>query len=149
MSRRKKRTKAAQRLRRAQAAALAETAQRERDVAEMLGDLSCGYAAADELAATCGYRHAAASVDLELVVAAELLWRRAAREGHPLTTALGDLRAELERHRDALLALQDRFDALLADAPHDHVTPDPEDILRVRSAVLGPEALDAPPRPAA
>jgi hypothetical protein len=149
MSRAKKRAKAAKRLHLAQAAALAEQTQRERDVADMIGDLSCGYAAADELAATCAYRHGAASVDLELVVAAELLWRRAAHPAHPLTATLADLRVELERHRDAIIALQHRFDALMTAAPHDHITPDPDDILRVRSAVLGPEALDDLPRPTA
>jgi len=114
-------------------------AEREHAVTEMVGDLSCGYAAADELAATCGYRCSAADVDGELVDAAELLWRRAAGDTHPLTAALGDLRAELQRHSDAMLAFQDRFDALMHVRPHDHITADPADLRRIRLAVLGPE----------
>lgn len=70
-------------------------------------DLPCGFAAADELAATCGYRCSAA----------QLPWARAAGEVCPLTAALRDLRAELERHRDVVLAFQARFDAMLPQPP--------------------------------
>jgi hypothetical protein len=152
MSRGKKRTKAEKRHRRARtrsAAPVEDQASREHEVAEMAGDLSCGFAAADELAATCGYRCSAAEVDNDLVVAAQLLWARAAGEVHPLTAALRDLRAELERHRDVMLAFQDRFDALMHQPPHDHVQPEADDLHRIRLALLGPDKAGIESRPAA
>lgn len=138
MSRGKKRTKAEQRLRREQ---------REREVADKVGDLSCGYAAADAFAAMCGLAHEDAGFNLEMVMAAEALWRRAARPDHALTATLVELRGAIERHRGAMLAFEQRFDALMTETPHDHVKPDPDDVQRVRAALLGPDRATAKPAP--
>ncbi len=135
MARGKKRTRAEQRLRREQ---------REREVAEKIGDLSCGYAAADAFAAMCGLSQEEAGFNLEMVMAAEALWRRAARPDHALTTSLVELRSALERHRGAMLAFEQRFDALMAEAPHDHVQPEHDDVERIRAALLGPSRVTPP-----
>lgn len=129
MSRGKKRTKAEQRYRREQC---------EREVAAKVGDLSCGYAAADSFAAMCGLAQEDAGFNLDMVRAAEALWRRAAREDHTFTSAIVELRVELERQREVMLAFEKRFDALMAETPHDHLKPEPEDVARIRAALLGP-----------
>lgn len=139
MSRGKKLTRAQKRVRRTRGKAQQDQlAQRELKAADKVGDLTCGYAAADEFGCICSQREEDAGFDVDVVDAVEQLWRRAAREGHAFTTALGDLHAELERHRAALRDLERRFDELRADAPHDHVEPADDEVERLRTAILGP-----------
>ena len=134
MSRAKKPTKAKKRRQPAQDD---QHAQRQRASDERIANLSCGYAAADDFAGMCGVRAEEAGWDCDAADAAERLWRRAARQGHPLTAACADLHAELDRHRAAMLDLERRFDALMEAVPHDHVQPDAEDTRRIRAAILG------------
>lgn len=139
MSRGKKLTRAQKRVRRARGEARQDQlTQRERKTADKVGDLTCGYAAADEFGCICSQREEDAGFDVDVVNAVEQLWRRTAREGHAFTAALGDLRAEIERHRAALRDLERRFDELMADTPHDHVEPADHDVERLRAAILGP-----------
>lgn len=139
MSRGKKLTRAQKRVRRARGEARQDQqAQRERKTADKVGDLTCGYAAADEFGSICSQREEDAGFDVDVVNAVEQLWRRAAREGHAFTAALGDLRAELERHRAVLRDLERRFDELRTDTPHDHVEAADHDLERLRAAILGP-----------
>jgi len=145
MSRAKKRTQSVKGSHQVQRTAKASRqAQDEHEVAELVADLSCGFSAASEFAAECRLRRDNASIERELVLAAEQLWRRAAREGHPLTAAISELRAELERHSAVLFTLQERLAAHMAVAPHDHISPDPDDVHRVRLAVLGPDRATHP-----
>jgi hypothetical protein len=129
VSRGKKLTKAERRHRREQ---------RERTIADKVDDLSCGCGAADAFAAMCGLAHEEAGFNLDMVLAAEALWRRGAGSEHALTTALGDLRAELERQRALMRGLEERFDSLIAMAPSNHLQPLPDDVERIRDALLGP-----------
>lgn len=142
MSRAKKRTKSGQRRRRP--SEHEQRAKREREVADKIGNLSCGYSAADELAAMCSLHAEKAACDLDLVTAAEQLWRRAAHEAHSLTRALADLQAELQRHCNTMTELEDRFDALMDAAPHDHIKPDADDANRIRAALFGPANASLP-----
>jgi len=135
MSRGKKSTKAEQSHRRDK---------RERAIADKIADLSCGYAAADSFAAMCGLAQEEAGFNVDMVMAAEALWRRAARADHPLTAALVELRAELERQREVMRAFEQRFDAQMRKAPHDHIKPEPDDVQRIRAALLGPSGPAAP-----
>jgi uncharacterized coiled-coil protein SlyX len=140
MSRGKNLTKAQKRSRRARRAVPDQVAEGARRVAAKVKALSCDQTAADELAILCGSAHEHAGYDVDTVVAAEHLWRRAAPQ-HALTAALADLHVELERHRAALDALVERFDAMLdADANdhhHVHLEPAEDDLQRIRFAVLG------------
>lgn len=140
MSRGKKTTKADQRHRRDK---------RERLVADRIGDLSCGFAAADVFAGMCGLAQEEAGYNVDMVVAAEALWRRATSDNHALTLALVELRAELARHHEVMRAFEKRFDALMGNGAHDHIKPEPEDIQRIRAAMLGPEQLRPQLLPAA
>lgn len=138
MSRGKKLTKAEKRRRAHGRGRDDQQAQRERKTADKVGDLTCGYAAADEFGCICSVREEDAGFDVKVIDAVEQLWRRAAREDHAFTAALGDLRAELERHRAALRDLEHRFDELMVEAPHDHLEPADDEVERLRDAILGP-----------
>ncbi len=78
-------------------------------------------------------------------MAAEALWRRAARADHPLTAALVELRAELEWQHEVMRAFEKRFDALMGQAHHDHIKPEPEDVQRICAALLGPSHVTKQP----
>jgi len=147
MSRGKKLTKA-QRIRRARQKVPDPQAEEARRVAAKVETLTCAHAAADELSILCGSAHEHAGYDVDTVVAAEQLWRRAAPE-HAMTPALAELKLELERHRAAMVAFVERFDAMLVDAtPHDHnhlhLEPNADDIQRIRFSVLGDDDPDGP-----
>ena len=149
MSRGKKPTKADKRLRKMRRQL--QQAKDERRVAAKVEALSCAHGAADDLSILCGSAYEHTGYDVDTVVAAEHLWRRAAPQ-HPLTPALGELRVELERHRAAMLAFLQRFDAMVVGAtPHHdhlHLQPNADDLSRIRFAVLGgddPESSSSQP----
>lgn len=104
-------------------------------VEDLIEGIACSRAAADDYAGMCDARIADLDPDLALADLAATLWR--GRES-PLSTALAELAAECQRHRDVLVALAQRFDVLAtADSLHDHLDAsaiDPEVILRM----LGP-----------
>ncbi|MCC7100955.1 MAG: hypothetical protein IT500_15325 [Rubrivivax sp.] len=148
MSRGKKLTKAQKRIRRARRSVVEQQqSEDDRRVAAKVEVLSCEHAAADELAVLCGSAAEHTSYDVDTVVAAELLWRRAAPD-HSLSGELGQLLLELKRHHDSMLAFMQRFDAMMTTTVdhdhHRHLEPSADDLERIRFAVLGDDDPDAP-----
>jgi len=149
MSQRNKLTRANKRIRRARLKAQDQKEQELRRVAAKVQTLTCDHAAADEISILCGSAYEHAGYDVDTVVAAGHLWRRAAPE-HLLTAALTELQLELERHREVMISFVARFDAMLLDAAphahdHRHLEPNADDLQRIRFAVLGDDDPEPPP----
>jgi hypothetical protein len=138
MSRGRKLTKAEKRQRRERRERRDGEQHQDSDFDDFVQDTAARFTCSTETAADfafhCQSRGTDLDVDLALARLAQEIWQDKSQAS--LVAALADLASEEQRHRDALVALGQRFDALANEQNHQHLDP-PEDYrLLIRQRIL-------------
>jgi hypothetical protein len=95
---------------------------------------TCSTETAADFAFHCQSRGTDLDVDLELARLAQEIWQDKSQPS--LATALADLANEEQRHRDALVALGQRFDSLANEQSHQHLDPVEDYRVLIRQRIL-------------